>query len=343
MGINLNKSRFEDIKKAVKDRNTSSFDDRHVKMEIGKTYKFRLIAPGLLEDDKTGNKMFPDIPDYFIEKYVHSVKDASDKWKVVTCPTTHLAKSGFNKCPICKNNSDLYNSGSAEDKELYKKFQRRFYGYALVYVVNDPTKPENKGKMKILQFGVNVNKFLNKQIFGIVSKAKGKEEGETDGKEKEDESADIVGFDAFQIENGYDLIIEVTQNGEWPKYDCSFARKATTITIDSEKLEAEVKALNFDKELTKSSDEELASFFNTYVLEYGKTETSDADVEIGRAAPAATASSTPAVPASQTTLNVPAAPVSTPAATPAPAANTQPVTDDADIRALLEEIDGDLK
>jgi hypothetical protein len=263
MPISIDKSKFEALKAAAKEKNkpsTKTKDPRFINMEIGKTYKFRLIyytneAEGLNSP--------------FIEAYTHSYNDKEAKtWGKVTCPTTFLQKSGFDLCDVCKNNGVLYKAGTEADMALYKKLKRRFNGYTVVYTVNDPTTPANNGTAKILPYGDTVKKFLNKEIFGIIpTKRKNdkSEEPEVEAPAADDDN-DPVGMDAFKLEDGYDLIIEVEAQGEWPSYKCKFARKATTINVDPEKLDAEIKELKFEKIVTKSTDTEIKEFFNKFVL-----------------------------------------------------------------------------
>lgn len=54
-----------------------------------------------------------------------------------------------------------FNSESAKDKEMAKKFQRRENFYTLVYIVNDVNQPHLNGKIKVWKFGPQVAEILD--------------------------------------------------------------------------------------------------------------------------------------------------------------------------------------
>ena len=118
-----------------------SEDERFIHFKAGNTYTFRLLF--YTEDERR------KVP--FITKYQHSHWDDDadfDKLKVVTCPTSEYIdyNRGFNKCPICKATRKFYKDkekGSEIAEELYSQYRRKFHGYAMVYVINDPTNEDN--------------------------------------------------------------------------------------------------------------------------------------------------------------------------------------------------------
>lgn len=278
-------------------------DDRFIKFDINNTYKFRLLY--FIPDNSKR-----ELP--FVSKYKHLVKDADNKWHGVTCPTTvDTTSAGYERCPLCKNNRHLFKSELESDKALYKNFRRRFDGYAPVYVINDPTNPANNGQVKIMRYGVTIDKWLKKEIFGIGTSSEGDEE---------DDITDTIGLDAFSLDKGYDLIVEVTKKGEWPSYDCKFARKASALNVDVEKLEADCEALNIEAEYSMSSDSELLAFYNKFVLDIATSESADVDVDVS-AQVKPVASTTPA---KTTTVKVEKAKV-------APVKAPTPTADDSDI------------
>jgi hypothetical protein len=237
--------------------------ENQISMKAGNTYKFRLLSY-IPEDAER------ELP--FLTKYKHLLKDEdSGKWHGVTCPTTYHPKTGFDKCPLCANNRQLWNSELDSDKELYKRFKRKFDGYALVYVINDPSNEENNGTVKIFRYGIGIHNFLQKEIFGI-------------SKTGEDVS-DAIGFDAFNLEKGADLIIEVTKKGDWNDYACKFARKMTAIQVDMDELVAGCETCNIESEVRATSDADLADFYKRWVL---CDSAEDGDINISGSAPAPT-------------------------------------------------------
>ena len=251
MPLFSDQSAFEDFKKKFQEKTQQSrFDSRYLSMEAGKTYKMRL----LFWQNPNSTRKGP-----FIERWMHSVKNDEGTWEHVVCPTTLQPKAGFNRCPVCNQNSKFWKSGTEADKKLYDTYKRKFRGHALVYVVNDPTNPDNNGHVRILKYSITMSKWLNAQIFGIRDT-----KGDDAPVVKEE---DIIGYDCFKLENGFDLVIETIKKGEYIDYQPSFSRKASSLTIDEAVLETELASLGFDNEPMSTSDEELQQFFRRNVLD----------------------------------------------------------------------------
>ena len=245
--------------KAATEKSTGGFtkfqdDDRYLHFKPGNTYTVRLLY---YTEDPSKRKL------PFIAKYDHSYWDEeaeSNKLKKVTCPTSEyiLYNAGFSKCPICKATRKFYKdkeAGSTTAEELYKEFRRKFHGFALVYVVNDPTNEDNNGKVKIMHFGITINKYFKYAIFG------------RDEKGNIVESEDALEKDAFKLKGGYNLKIIVGRKGEYNEYTCEFARKKSNIDITMDDVAKAAEELRFDEDhCTFSTDEELQEFYKTCVL-----------------------------------------------------------------------------
>ena len=67
------------------------------------------------------------------------------------------------KDPVSEYNSTLWNSGIEANKEIARKQKRRLNYIANVYVVSDPSNPENEGQIRIYKFG--------KKIFDKITEA----------------------------------------------------------------------------------------------------------------------------------------------------------------------------
>jgi hypothetical protein len=251
MGLVTDIEKFEQIKKKVEESQKKSggwaTDDRQIVWEAGKTYKFRLL---FYNNDNT------DFDGPFVEKWTHGARNADGKWKIITCPTTQYAKSGFDKCPVCTINNKLYNSKVDSDYELYKQFRRKFNGYAVVYVVQDQQNPDNEGHVKIIRFGVDIHRVLKERIYGVQQ-----------GDQELDEEL-YVGFDAFKLEDGKNLIVRVGKQGEWLKYDVQFSGTPTSIEVDEQQMNAEIEALKFGEDIREESEEKLQEFYEACVLQH---------------------------------------------------------------------------
>ena len=256
MGL-AGKTMFDKYRKDVLERKTTEpsdwkRDERLVYLKSGNTYRMRLLF-------FTGKETKRQEP--FIEKWSHAYYEEETKasdW--VTCPTTEYikGKAGFRECPICNNNSKLwkqYEAGSPSAKELYKKFKRRFVGYALVYVIKDPINPDNNGHVKIVKYSIGMSDFLKKEILG-----------------NEEDGADPIRSAAFDINDGYDLLITVgtkdTEEGKFNSYEYKFAREKTALNVKMEDIEKEAETLNFDQSFyTQSSKEDILKFYNKWVID----------------------------------------------------------------------------
>lgn len=237
---------------AAKDYNNPAF----ISMRQGNAYELRLMywASGV-----PGERIVP-----IIEKTVHAVKAQDGQYHEVTCPSSDylLGRSGYRACPICSELGKLWDEqekGSAAAKIAYDKFKRKFKGYAVVYVINDPTTPENNGTFKILYINAIINNFLREKIKGM------------DRKGMKIEGARPIGFKAYDpTMSGKNLLITVTKDGEFNKYSCEFVDpEAKTGNIDAspEVLEKAFDELKFDEYYTNHDPDELQKFYENVFLE----------------------------------------------------------------------------
>lgn len=134
-------------------------------------------------------------------------------WFIENCLTTI-----DQECPVCKANSVLWNSGIEANKKIASGRKRKITYYTNVLVINDPTAPENNGKVKILKMG--------SQMFEmILAAAKPKFPGETP----------VDAFDPF--ETGANFEFKIYKADGNVKYDrCCF--KAPAPMGDDQFIEA---------------------------------------------------------------------------------------------------------
>lgn len=122
------------------------------------------------------------------------------------------------KDPVSETNRDLWNSGSDADKDIARKQKRKLSYYSNIYVVKDPTNPENDGKVFLYKYG--------KKIFDKIMAAM--------QPEFEDESP-INPFDFWEGANFKLKIRKV--DGYW-NYDKSEFDSTSSLLDDDEALEA---------------------------------------------------------------------------------------------------------
>jgi len=167
------------------------------------------------EMDKTGNgyaviRFLPapdgeDLP--WAKLYTHAFQGPGG-WYIENSLTTLGGKD-----PVSEHNRELWNSGSDADKETARKQKRKLSYYTNIYVVKDPTNPENEGRVFLYKFG--------KKIFDKIMEAM--------QPEFEDETA-INPFDFWQ---GADFKLKIKKVAGYWNYDSSeFARQAPLLDDD---------------------------------------------------------------------------------------------------------------
>ncbi len=122
------------------------------------------------------------------------------------------------KDPVSEHNSQLWNSGIDADKEVARKQKRKLSYYSNIYVVKDPTNPQNEGKVFLYKFG--------KKIFDKLTAAM--------QPEFEDEEA-INPFDFWQ---GANFKLKIKKVAGFWNYDSSEFAAPTALLDDDEALEA---------------------------------------------------------------------------------------------------------
>jgi len=122
------------------------------------------------------------------------------------------------KDPVSEYNSTLWNSGIEANKEIARKQKRRLNYVANVYIVSDPSNPENEGQIKIYKFG--------KKIFDKITEA------------MNPEFADEVPVNPFDMWEGANFKLKIRNVEGYRNYDKSeFAEKSALLDGDDAKLE----------------------------------------------------------------------------------------------------------
>jgi hypothetical protein len=150
---------FESIKEALNKKSNvenSSYKDI-LKLEIGNTYVVRLV-PNVENPERT-----------LFHYYNHIWKSLMTNQLVSTlCPTTY-----GERCPIDEHRSKVYQTKDEAKIKDINPIRRDEKWLANVYVIKDPTNPENQGQVKILRFG--------KQIYNIIQEAMSGDDAEEFG------------------------------------------------------------------------------------------------------------------------------------------------------------------
>jgi hypothetical protein len=224
---------FESIKDALNKKapTESSFKD-FMKMESGKTYVVRLL-PNIEAPDRT-----------FFHYYHHMWKSVvSNNMVSFLCPTTY-----GEKCPIEEYRSRIYRSKNESEIEKTRPIKRNESWLANVYVIKDPTNPDNEGKVKILRYGKQLSKIITDAISG-------------------DESEEF-GSKVFDLsENGCSFKIKVEQNeGGYPTYVSSKFMSPSKLEGIDDIDEIYTQVNDLDKIFTHKSYAEIKELLDFHFL-----------------------------------------------------------------------------
>ena len=122
------------------------------------------------------------------------------------------------KDPVSEYNRLLWNSGNDADKDLARKQKRKLSYISNIYVVKDPTNPQNEGKVFLYKFG--------KKIFDKITAAM--------QPEFEDETA----IDPFDFWQGANFKLKAKSVAGYRNYDSSEFAASSALLDDDDALEA---------------------------------------------------------------------------------------------------------
>ena len=173
-----------------------------------------------LDVDKSGNgyaviRFLPapegeDLP--FVKLYSHAFQGPGG-WYIENSLTTLGGKD-----PVSEYNTQLWNNGTDAGKETARKQKRKLTYMSNIYVVKDPTNPENEGKVFLFKYG--------KKIFDKLTAAM--------QPEFEDEEA----IDPFDFWQGANFKLKAKNVAGYRNYDSSEFAAVTPLLDDDDALEA---------------------------------------------------------------------------------------------------------
>lgn len=203
-----------------------------LKTTEGNTYTVRLL-PFAKDPSKT-----------FVHYYVHGWNSfATGQYVSAISPATFQERD-----PISEERFRVLRTGTEEEKEKMQAVRRTEKWLVNVYVIDDPTNPENNGKVKILRYGKQLQKIIMEAIEG--------------------EDAEEFGSRIFDLSpNGVSFKIKVEKQGDYPSYVTSrFTNAGSKINLSADEqkkiydsvhtLEDLISAKSYD-ELKKMVDEHI--------------------------------------------------------------------------------------
>ena len=87
----------------------------------------------------------------WVRYWDHGFKGPTGRWYIENSLTS-IGKDD----PVSEMNSQLWNSGRDEDKETARSRKRRLHYVSNIYVVSDPSNPENEGKVFLYKYGKKI-------------------------------------------------------------------------------------------------------------------------------------------------------------------------------------------
>jgi hypothetical protein len=181
------KSMFDDIQDSLNKNDNSGSYKEMLKMEKGHTYTVRLI-PNFANGKKT----------FFQYKYYAFNSFLTGKYIHWVSPVTF-----GDPCPVQQESFRIGRECGEAEKERGKALWSKNAWLVNVYVVDDPTNPDNNGKVKIIKLGKQLKEIIDSALTG-------------DDKEE-------FGLRIFDLSpDGCNFKIKVTENeGKFPSYTMS--------------------------------------------------------------------------------------------------------------------------
>jgi hypothetical protein len=193
------------VKEVEKMNNSeSSSDERFWKLSVDKSNNGYAVIRFLPAPDGE------DLP--FVKVYSHAFQGPGG-WLIDQCLTTVNQK-----CPVCEHNSGLWNNGTDAGKEVARKQKRKLTYISNVYVVKDPSNPENEGKVFLFKYG--------KKIFDKIMEA------------MQPEYEDETPINAFDFWQGANFKLKAKSVAGYRNYDSSEFASVGALLDDDDAMEA---------------------------------------------------------------------------------------------------------
>jgi hypothetical protein len=233
-------SMFQSIKDALasSDNKGSATFNEIMQTRPGNTYTVRLL-PYAKDPGKT-----------FFHYYNHGwVSYATGQYVQTLSPQTFGDRD-----PIAEERFRVLRTGTEEEKEKMSAVRRLEKWLVNVYVVDDPSNPENNGKVKLLRYGKQLQKIITEAIEG--------------------EDAEEFGARIFDLgSEGVNFKIKVEQQGDYPTYVSSRFTTAGKIDLsEDEQKDLYDNVFDLSEVFTLKTFDELKEMLNEHY--YCKTEDS---------------------------------------------------------------------
>ena len=211
--LKRNRSSLEKLTKAIEtstnqsENSNISEDNRFWKPEVDKAGNGMAVIRFLPAPAVDGDDALP-----WVRYFDHGFQGPGG-WYIENSLTTLGQKD-----PVSEYNSTLWNSGIEANKDIARKQKRRLHYIANIFVVSDPSHPENEGQIRLYKFG--------KKIFDKITEA------------MNPEFADETPVNPFDLWDGANFKLKIRNVEGYRNYDKSeFADKEPLLGGDDERLE----------------------------------------------------------------------------------------------------------
>lgn len=229
-------SMFESIKAALaKNDNSNAVYKEVLKLEPGKTYVVRLLP--VINESGDASKTF-------FHYFMHGWTSFSNGQYVQALSLQTFKE----RDPIADERYRLLKLGTDEEKKKAETVIRSEKWLANVYVIDDPTRPENNGQVKIIRYGRQLAKIIQEAIDG--------------------EDSEEVGPRAFDLsKEGVNLKIKVERQGEYPSYVSSKFTNPVDLKLSKQQQdEIYGKVHNLEKVVNVKSADELTQMWQEHFV-----------------------------------------------------------------------------
>lgn len=243
----FNTNMFQSIKAALsknEEKAAPGLYNEILKTVPGNTYTVRLL-PFAKDPSKT-----------FFHYFIHGWTSFSTGQYVQTVsPQTFSERD-----PISEERFRVLRTGTEEEKEKMQAVRRSEKWLVNVYVVEDPTNPENNGTVKLLRYGKQLQKIIMEAIEG--------------------EDAEEFGPRIFDLgPEGVNLKVKVEQQGDYPTYVSSRFTSTGRLNLSSDEQEQIYKkTYNLEEVFTIKTFDELKQMIDEHIYVTGEAPKVEAPV-----------------------------------------------------------------
>jgi hypothetical protein len=230
----FNTNMFQSIKAALtksEEKNTGGLFNEILKTPAGHTYTVRLL-PFAKDPSKT-----------FFHYFVHGwTSFSTGQYVQAVSPQTFNERD-----PISEERFKILRAGTEEEKEKMQAVRRSEKWLVNVYVVEDPSNPENNGTVKMLRYGKQLQKIIMEAIEG--------------------EDAEEFGARIFDLgAEGVNFKVKVEQQGDYPTYVSSRFTSSGKLSLSQEQQDKIYNSVyNLEEVFTIKSYDELKEMIDEHI------------------------------------------------------------------------------